>query len=74
MCEASNDGVHEPRLVSRSYGAVLEFVLPPDAYLGVQIHVVVCDQSSRNSDVRQTRCYTGSVLSRYHTVPEVNEA
>jgi hypothetical protein len=23
MCEASNDGVYEPRLVSRSYGAVL---------------------------------------------------
>jgi hypothetical protein len=30
-CEASNDSVHEPRLVSRSYGVVKGLVLPPGA-------------------------------------------
>ena len=30
-CEVSNDGVHEPRLVSWSYGIAYELVLPPGA-------------------------------------------
>jgi hypothetical protein len=30
-CEASNNDVHEPKLISRSYGVAFGLVLPPDA-------------------------------------------
>jgi hypothetical protein len=33
----------EPKLVSQSYGVDYGLVLPPAAYLGVQIHVVFCE-------------------------------
>jgi hypothetical protein len=68
MCAASNDGAHEPRLVSRSYCIASGLALPPD--------LVFCEQSDpkfgRLLDQVFERVVSSAVIIRFGGEEGVN--